>query len=269
MQKFPRQWRSLPRNEENYWELVWVLARTDFKLRYHGSILGYVWVILKPLSMYFILNFVFSSIFNPMNTGTHNYSLQLLSGIVIFNFFSEGTIIGMGSLYQKSALITKIHVPSWTVILASTIQSSLIFFMNLFIVILFFTWYRYCPSLLAITICLHYILLTYIIILSFSLITAPLYARYRDLMSIWEVLLSALFYATPIIYPLTILPDRYQSLILANPMAYIIHTIKIALTEGHTLPLWQDMAFTSIVLVFLILSISVYRKSESKVVEHL
>ena len=232
-----------PRNGGNYWELVWVLAKTDFKLRYHGSILGYIWVVLKPLSMFLILNFVFSTIFNPMNTGIQNYSLQLFSGIVIFNFFHEGTIVGLGSIYQKSSLITKIYIPRWIVILSSTIQSSLIFLMNLIIVVLFFSWYKFWPGLSSIMACIFYIILTYIIILSFSLVTAPIYAKYRDLMSIWEVLLSALFYATPVIYPLTILPERYQYLILINPMAYIVHSIKNALTEGRIPPIWQNATF--------------------------
>lgn len=106
-------------------------------------------------------------------------------------------------------------------------------------------------------------------ILSFSLITAPIYAKYRDLMSIWEVLLSALFYATPVIYPLNILPERYQYLILINPMAYIVHSIKNALTEGRLPPIWQNATFAFFILFFLILSIAIYRKAEIKVAEYL
>jgi ABC-type polysaccharide/polyol phosphate export permease len=269
MQNSPRQWPSLPKNLGNHWELVWVLARTDFKLRYHGSILGYIWVILKPLSMFFILNFVFSSVFNSGNTGIRYYSLQLLSGIVLFNYFFEGTIVGLGSLYHKSALITKIYVPRWIIIFASTIQSSLVFLMNLVVIAFFFIWYQCWPGLVGIVTCLFYIMLTYIIILSFSLIAAPIYVRYRDLSSIWEVALSALFYATPIIYPLAILPDRYQSIVLANPMAYIVHFTKNALTEGRTPAFWQDAVFASIVLAFFGLSMAVYQRMESKVAEHL
>ena len=93
---------------ENYRELIWMLAKTDFKLRYHGSVLGYVLAILKPLLMFLILNFVFSSIFNPRNTGTSYYSIQLLTSIMLFNFFAEGTMAGLNSLIQKSTLVTKI-----------------------------------------------------------------------------------------------------------------------------------------------------------------
>ena len=78
------------KKHENYKELIWALAKTDFKLRYHGSALGYLWAILKPLLMFTILNFVFSSLFNPRGTGNEYYSLQLLLGIILFNFFSTG-----------------------------------------------------------------------------------------------------------------------------------------------------------------------------------
>ena len=120
------------RRHENYRELVWMLAKTDFKLRYHGSVLGYLWALLKPLLTFAVLNFVFSSVFNPRSTGMETYSLQLLVSLMMFYFFSEGTNAGMGSLLNKSQLVTKIYVPRWTIILASTINATLIFLMNLF-----------------------------------------------------------------------------------------------------------------------------------------
>src|SRR5574343_1726862 len=110
------------RKHENYKELVLRLAKTDFKLRYHGSALGYVWAILRPLLMFTILNFVFSSIFNFRNSGTPNYPLELLTGILMFQFFSEGTVSGMNALLAKSQLVTKIYIPRWTIILGATVN---------------------------------------------------------------------------------------------------------------------------------------------------
>jgi len=254
---------------ENYRELIWTLAKTDFKLRYHGSVLGYVWAILKPLLMFLILNFVFSSIFNPKNTGTSFYSLQLLTSIMLFNFFSEGTMAGLNSLIQKSTLVTKIYVPRWSIIVAATLNSLLIFLMNLIIIALFFVWYQFTPSVLAILTFLLYIVLTYFVILGFSFIAAPLYVRFRDLSQIWEVLVSAMFYASPIVYPLSLLPAKYHALILANPMAYIIHFVKMALTENHYAPFWQNGVFIGIIAMFFCAGLLVYRKMETRIAENI
>jgi len=254
---------------ENYRELIWTLARTDFKLRYHGSVLGYVWAILKPLLMFLILNFVFSSIFNPKNSGIQYYSLQLLTSIIIFNFFSEGTMAGLNSLVSKYTLVTKIYVPRWTIIVAATLNSMLIFFMNLIVIAIFFAWYRFLPSFYSVGIFFFYMIFTYVIILGFSFMAAPVYARFRDLQQIWEVIVSALFYASPIVYPLTLLPIKYHPIILANPIAFIIHFTKMALTENHYAPLWENGLFVAIVAVFFLISLAVYRKMEAKIAENL
>jgi ABC-2 type transport system permease protein len=115
------------KKENNYLELMLRLARTDFKLRYQGSFLGYIWAILKPLLLFTILNFVFSTVFNTRNNGVPFYSLQLLTGLLLFNFFSEGTMAGLTSLVAKAQLVTKIYVPRWILVMASTLNALFIF----------------------------------------------------------------------------------------------------------------------------------------------
>jgi ABC-2 type transport system permease protein len=259
----------MAKKHENYWELVWALARTDFKLRYHGSVLGYVWALLKPLLTFLILNFVFSSIFNPKNSGIHYFSLQLLTSIMLFNFFSEGTMSGLNSLMSKSALVTKIYVPRWTIVIASTINATLIFAMNLIIIAVFFVWYGFWPGLPAIFTFIFYIILTFILILSFSFIAAPLYVKFRDLSQIWDVAVQALFYGSPIVYPLKIIPAKYHTIILANPIGFIIHFNKEALTENHYATLLQVSVFTSFIVILFFVSLFVFRKMEPKVAENI
>lgn len=257
------------KKHENYRELVWMLAKTDFKLRYHGSVLGYVWALLKPLLMFSILNFVFSSIFNPRGTGNEYYTLQLLTAIIMFNFFSEGSMASMSSLLNKSQLVTKIYIPRWTIIVASTLNSALVYVMNLAIIIAFFVWYRFVPSLSAIAMFLLFSLAIYAIVLAFGLLMAPLYVRLRDLVLVWEVLLSILFYATPIIYPLQMLPTYIQQILLVNPMAFIIHFTKESLTTNHFAENWQYGAFFSILILGFALSMLAYRKFSVRVAEEI
>jgi ABC-type polysaccharide/polyol phosphate export permease len=246
-----------------------MLAKTDFKLRYHGSILGYVWAILKPLLMFTILNFVFSSIFNPRGIGSEYYSLQLLTAIILYNFFSEGTMAGMSSLLSKSQLVTKIYVPRWSIIIASTINSAMVFLMNLLVIIFFFALKGFMPHLPAIGLFIIFSIFTYIIILSFALLTAPLYVKFRDLSMIWEVITTMLFYATPIVYSLQLMPANIQKIMLLNPMAFIIHFTKEGLINNHFADFWKTMIFLTTVVIFFIIGVLSYRKFAPNVAEEI
>ncbi len=257
------------KSHENYRELIWVLAKTDFKLRYHGSVLGYLWAILKPLLMFTILNFVFSSLFDTRGNGIPHYSLQLLTGIILFNFFSEGTMAGMSSLLSKSQLVTKIYVPRWTIIIASTINSALIFLMNILVIIFFFAIERFMPSLEAIALFLVFTVFTYIIILGFALLTAPLYVKFRDLSMIWEVVTSILFYASPIVYSLQMMPDKIQKIMLLNPMAFIIHFTKEGLINNHFADIWKTLIFVITVMIAFALGAFSYNKLAPRVAEEI
>ncbi len=257
------------RKHENYKELVMRLAKTDFKLRYHGSALGYLWAILKPLLMFTILNFVFSSIFNFRNSGTPNYPLELLTGILMFQFFSEGTVSGMNALLAKSQLVTKIYIPRWTIILGSTVNALFVYGMNLIVLSVFFVIYGITPSIPAILMFFFLSALLYIIIIAFSFLTAPLLVRFRDLSMIWEVLLQVLMYASPIIYPLTMMPENIQRIMLWNPLAFIIHFTKRVLIEDYFTNFWN--IFYLLIGVFGIFTISllIYRKTERRVAEEI
>ncbi len=257
------------KQHENYRELIWALAKTDFKLRYHGSVLGYLWAILKPLLMFSILNFVFSSLFNSRGNGIPYYSLQLLVGIILFNFFSEGTMAGMSSLLSKSKLVTKIYVPRWTIIIASTINSALVFLMNILVIIFFFALYRFLPSLQAMALFVMFLLFTYVIIVGFSLLTAPLYVKFRDLSMIWEVLLSILFYASPIVYSLQMMPEKIQKIMLLNPMAFIIHFSKEGLINNHFADPWKTFVFIITILAFFALGAFSYNKLAPRIAEEI
>jgi len=254
---------------ENYKELVLRLAKTDFKLRYHGSVLGYVWAILKPLLFFTILNFVFSSVFNFKNSGTPLYSLELLTALLMFNFFAEGTSAGLASLISKAQLVTKIYVPRWTIVLASTLNSFFVFLANMIVLIGFFALYKKLPSFEGILFFIIYIICLYILILAFSFLFSPLYVRFRDLSMIWEVIVSMLMYAAPIVYPLSLIPIHLQKLALFNPLAFIIHFAKQGLISNHFATASQFIIMIASCIAIFIISVFVFRKSERKVAEYI
>ena len=257
------------RKHENYKELVMRLAKTDFKLRYHGSTLGYLWAILRPLLMFTVLNFVFSSIFNFRNSGTPNYPLELLTGLLMFQFFSEGTVNGMNALLAKSQLVTKIYIPRWTIILGSSVNALFIYGMNLIVLSVFFIVYGITPSIPAILMFFFLSLLLYILIIAFSFLTAPLLVRFRDLSMIWEVLLQILMYASPIIYPLAMMPEYIQKIMLFNPLAFIIHFSKRGLIENYFTNFSNVLYLTIGVIVIFVVSLLIYKKTERRVAENI
>jgi ABC-2 type transport system permease protein len=243
-------------------QLIWMLAKTDFKMRYHGSVLGYVWAILKPLLVFMILNFVFSQVIDR-GGGIENYSLQLITGIIIWTFFTEGTAVGLTSFYSKSNIITKIYFPRWIVVISSTLNSLMVFLMNLIILCGFYVFYGVMPRPIGILLAILYIFAIYILILSFSFIFSPLFLKYRDLSQIWEVILQALFYASPIIYPLDLMPVEYHKIFLLNPIGMLIHYIKMVLIEGR-IPSLQNHLIIFSFLAILFFSSKFYFNSTSK-----
>lgn len=254
---------------ENYRELVLRLARTDFKLRYHNSVLGYVWAVIKPLLVFTILNFVFSSIFNFRNSGTPYYPLELLTGILLFNFFAEGTISGMTSLLSKAQLVTKIYVPRWTIVVSATINALFVFCVNTIVLIIFFAAYKVVPSWGGVGMFFVYVVLLYTLIVAFSLFASGLLVRFRDLSLIWEVLLSLIMYSAPIIYPLSLLPVHLHKFLLLNPVGFIIHFTKEGLISGNFAKLWQVAILVGAIAILFGLGLLVFRKMEKRIAEYI
>ena len=257
----------MPQTHENHRELVMRIAKTDFKLRYHGSVLGYVWVVLKPLLMFTILNFVFSSIFNFRNSGTPYYPLELLTALLLFQFFSEATMTGLTSLVSKAQLVTKIYVPRWTIVLGSTMNTLFSYGINLIVLAFFFVLYHKAPTLSGVVMFLVYSALLYILAVAFSFLAAPFYVRFRDIATIWEVALSVIMYASPIIYPLSIIPMKYWQLILLNPVAFIVNYGKQGLINGNFTTVGHFVAMAAGIGLSCIIAYLVFSKYEKTVAE--
>jgi ABC-type polysaccharide/polyol phosphate export permease len=265
----PFTYKTTENYHENYRYLIWTIAKTDFKLRYQNSVLGYIWAILTPLLLFMVLNFVFSSIFSSRGGDDRLYSLGLIVGLILYTFFQDGTTSGMRSLQSKSSLVSKIYLSRWAIIMASTIHSAMIFSANLIVIIIFLIWYRFLPTFDAVLLFFLLSCLLYVIILSVSMIIAPLFVKFRDIAMIWEVGLRIMFYASPIFYPLQMLPEWIQQILLINPVAFIIHFTKESVFHHHFLHLWQLGLFTLSSAIFFIFSIWAYTKLIPNVAESL
>lgn len=213
----------------NYWTLTRVLTWSDFKLRFHGSVLGIFWSFLRPLLLFGILYLVFSVF---VRFDIPNYALYLLLGIILWNFFEEATGSVLTSIDGKSALIKKVPFPRTIIVLSAAITAFISLLFNLIVFLLFFAFSDLALSVTA-SLLVIYLVALFFISLGTSYILVTLYAKFRDVRTIWEVLLRIGFWLTPIIYTLSIVPQKLHWWIYLNPLTRVIQYSREALIENR------------------------------------
>jgi ABC-2 type transport system permease protein len=179
-------------------ELTLTLARTEFKLRYFGSVLGYFWSLMRPLLFFGVIYVFFTQIVNVGKSIPH-YGVYLLTGIVFWNYFGEATSMSVPCLVQREALLRKVRFPRMAVPLSVSLTATFNLAMNFIAVIVFALASGITPAvswLWLLPIALGFILLA----TGIGMLLAALYVRYRDIQPIWDVLSQILFYASPIMY---------------------------------------------------------------------
>lgn len=208
------------------------MVASDFKLKYQASILGYLWSLLKPLALFTILYFVFVKLLR-IGVSIPHYAIYLLFGIVIWGLFAETTNSGVPSLVQKADLLRKISFPRYVVVVAVGVSALISFGLNMIVIVLFVSLARL-PLTLDV-LWLPLLLLELIAFcVSFSFFLSALFVRYRDMSYIWDVVLQAGFYATPIIYPLSLVHYAFARFLLFNPIAQIIQDARYVLVTKQT-----------------------------------
>lgn len=199
------------------------LVITEFKLRYQGSVLGYLWSLLKPLFTFVILYFVFVY-FLRIGSDIPHWPVALLLGIVLWNFFSEVTNNGLGAIVGRGDVLRKINFPKYVVVLASSVSALINLVLNMVVIVAFMAINGVGISFGAFLSPL-FILEIFAFGIGIALILSALYVRLRDLNYIWEIIMQAMFYASAVIYPISFVVDRNSDiaqLILLNPVSQAI-----------------------------------------------
>jgi ABC-2 type transport system permease protein len=249
--------------------LVSELVRTDFKLRYQESALGYAWSLLRPLLIFVILYVVFVK-FLKLGAGVPHYPVYLLFGIVVWNFFAETTNQGLGSIVGRGDLIRKIRIPRWIIVLSTSFSALINFALNLVVIAIFMVVNHVAPTLSLLWLPLIFVEI-YLCAVGLAFFLSAAFVKFRDLSYIWEVLLQGGFYLTPIIYPLSRITNvTFQKLILLNPLAQALQAARYDAITHDTITahiifrggLYQFIPFL-IVAVVLLGGLSYFRK-ESK-----
>ena len=245
--------------------LVWTLVRTDFKVRYHGTVAGFVWALLKPLTMFLVLMAVFSFIF----ASAANYKVNLILGLFLWDFFAEATKVGLVSLQAKSYLLTKTKFPRWIVVVTSCSNALITLLVFFVLVIVFLALSGHSPSLVAIGLFFFYLLQLVLMAAGISLAGSVLFLRYRDLNQVWEVITQAGFFVAPIVFPIGILPERFHRYLYLWPPTPVIQYSRVVLIQGDIPSLRAHALLASVTAVILGTGILVFRRHSARAVERL
>lgn len=216
------------------------MVTTDFKVRYQGSLLGYVWSLLKPLFMFGILYVLFTYAIPGGSRGIDNFGVWLLMGIVLWNFFAEATMIGARSIVDNGQLIRKVAIPRYLLVASSSFSALINLGLGLVVVVFFALWSGVMPSLSWLLI-IPIIMQLFMLSLGISFLLSALYVKFRDIAYIWEILLQAGFYASGVIFAITNMPMNIQKFAIMNPVTQIIQEARNAILPGSdgSRTIWQ------------------------------
>lgn len=236
------------------------LTKTDFKLRYQGSILGYLWALLRPLMMFAILYIVFAKLLKIGNDIPH-YPVYLLCGTSMWNFFTECTSQGIQSIINRGSLLRKISFPKYIIVVSATLTAVINMLINLLVIVIFALINGVAPSFSWLLVFIP-ILGLYTLSLGLALLLGAINVKYRDITSIWDVLTQALFYAVPIIYPVSMVAKTSETaakVILLNPISQCIQDIRYFLITNETITTWNyiDNSIIKIIPILIIILILV------------
>lgn len=246
------------------------LVITDFKLRYKGSFLGYVWSLLRPLALFAILYVVFVN-FLKIGADIEHFAVYLLFGVVLWNYFTEVTSNGLSAIVGKGDLMRKLSFPRYVIVVAGSFSALINLFINLLVVTLFMV-INGVPFTFEILWIIPLIIELFIFALAIAFLLAALYVKFRDVNYIWEVVLQAGFYAIPVLYPIQMVAERSEiaaKIMLLNPVAQIIQDARHAVITPQTItvssifhsPVAQLIPYAIVVIIAVISFLYFKKKS--------
>ncbi len=191
-----------------------------------------MWSLLRPLLLFVILYLVFAKVFNQGDAIPH-YPVYLLLGIVLWNYFAEVTSGAVGAIVGRGDILRKINFPKYVIILAGSFSAFINLLLNFLVIGIFMIFGKVGLTWHAIIV-FPLIAELFIFSIALAFFLSSLYVKFRDVSYIWEVVMQAAFYATPILYALSIVPDKYAKLLILNPMAQIIQDSRYVLVTTKT-----------------------------------
>jgi ABC-2 type transport system permease protein len=259
---------------QRFFNLTWTLAVTDFKLRFYGSVLGYLWTLARPFMFFGVIYFVFTEIIG-LDKNVPNYGVYILFALVLFQFFGEATSNCVNSLVVRENLLRKMRFPRLVIPLAVVLTALFNLGMTLIAVFVFAVASGVMPTWSWLELPLIVALLA-LFATGIGLLLSALFVRYRDVQPIWDVTSQMLFYASPILYVSTMVPESYQHAYLANPVATLLTEMRHAVVDPGARHAWDAMGGAErilipigIVVVVFLLGLWVFRREAPRIAENL
>jgi len=223
---YPLSGRTRTKGFRYYLRVLRVVGVIEFKAKYAGAALGYVWSMVKPLAYFGVLWLVFAHLLRTANQ-TSDFPIFLLIGILLFTFFNEMVGVMLPSIVEGGSILRRLSFPPILVPLSASVGIFITFLVNLSVIILFVGIQRVSPRiewLLVIPLLVE----LYLFCLGIGLLVSALYVRFRDVGQIWELTSQLLFFASAIFYPIGILPIWAQKVAFLNPFVQIMQDVRHA-----------------------------------------
>ncbi len=257
------------KNLFSYRELLFSLTKKELKVKYRGSALGFFWSLLNPILIMLVYSFVFSIV---LRQGIQEFAIFLLCGLLPFNFFSNSVNYGASSVISNANLVKKIYFPKEIIPLSIVLSNLINFLLELVVLFVvlsifkykFYMYLYYLPVIIIIEI---------FFVSGFTLLVSSLNVLYRDLQHLVSILMTVWFFGTPIIYPLTMVPERFQFLMQLNPMTVFVTFYRdifyfVKYPEGIYWPSWEIILIgLGITFGFFFLGYYVFKRIEPRFAE--
>ena len=252
--------RKLGYNFVKYYDLLIELVLRDIKVKYKRSVLGFAWSILNPLLMMIVMSIVFSTIFR---SDIKNFPMYLITGQVIFSFFSEATNSAMMSIIGNGGLIKKVYIPKYIFPLSKVMFSfsNMIFSLVAVVIVAIATKLPITPAILLFPLPLIYV---FIFSLGVGLLLASYAVFFRDLLHLYGIILLIWTYLTPIFYPITILPPNIRLLLKFNPLYVFISNFREIVLYGNVPSLFSNLLCIAYAILALIIGTLAFRRTKDK-----
>ncbi len=236
------------------------LISRDIKIKYRKSVLGVLWTLLNPLLMMIVLSVVFSNLFR---FDIENFPLYLLSGQIIFNFYNDATSTAMTAIIGNAALIKKVYVPKYLFVI-SRVFSSFINLMASFTALMLVMIATRAELHWTVILSLIPLALLMLLSLGIGLILAALTVKFRDIMHLYSVFTTVLIYLTPVIYPMSILPEWLEKIVLLNPLTNILMMFRDVMINNTLFDFWALIVAIVETIFFMVMGLYIFYKNQDQ-----
>lgn len=251
-----------------YKDLLYILIWRNIKVRYKQTLIGATWAVIQPLFTMVIYTIIFSKIARIPSDNVP-YPIFVYLGLIYWNYFSSALTGANGSLIESQAIIQKVYFPRLIIPLATTVTPLIDFLLAFLLLFGLFAYLHYPPIFIGIFLLPIFLIITFCTATGLGLLAASINVKYRDIQFALGFFIQVLFYTTPIIYPLSVIPERFRWIVNLNPMTGVITNAKSSLLGNQPID-WQNLGISFLIsIVLLILGLIYFRKREQTFADNL